>query len=405
MAPWVFIEPANSCQEGSSKMELVSWRCGFVVLVWVIHSLFLMSSAKVTRSLFFKFRHLLTGAKWFLCTQSFWKNNIKLSFLRCPALRRIPLSQSHHQIEFPSYCKWLSNPSTLKDPLPATLLRSMISAVKVLFVPRSFRLGCESFCLCHGVFVCALRVFVRAVRVFVFAAAPVGHHIKKNTLLPSLSCDKHRWNLNSIQHAYRWNSLQNWRESEDLDNKEWKELLDVGIDMCRRAVPDWYRLSFQTKTMLMLKMANKHEVIKHRHNFQFRVLLMRENKSIASAGSWNKSIWGVMATKHGFLGVPVISLFLLLQAVFCYYHVRNCSTLVKGYYLDFYLQSSSFKELLLPPLYISSQMRPWQRIASTIHFPQSVWTKYGYSSLSALDVHSDTDIKIFMDVSSIPEPR
>lgn len=90
---------------------------------------------------------------------------------------------------------------------------------------------------------------------------------------------------------------------------------------------------------------------------------------------------------------------------FCYYHVRNCSTLVKGYYLDFYLQSSSFKELLLPPLYISSQMRPWQRIASTIHFPQSVWTKYGYSWLSALDVHSDTDIKIFMDVSSIPEPR
>ena len=112
-----------------------------------------------------------------------------------------------------------------------------------------------------------------------------------------------------------------------------------------------------------------------------------------------------MATKHGFLGLPVISLFLLLQAVFCYYHVRNCSTLVKGYYLDFYLQSSSFKELLLPPFYISSQMRPWQRIASTIHFPQSVWTKYGYSCLSALDVHSDTDIKIFMDVSSIPEPR
>lgn len=175
--------------------------------------------------------------------------------------------------------------------------------------------------------------------------------------------------------------------------------------MCRRAVPDWYRLSFQTKTMFMLKMANKHGVIKHRHNFQFRVLLMRENKSIASAGSWNKSIWGVMATKHGFLGLPVISLFLLLQAVFCYYHVRNCSTLVKGYYLDFYLQSSSFKELLLPPLFISSQMRPWQRIASTIHFPQSVWTKYGYSCLSALDVHSDTDIKIFMDVSSIPEPR
>lgn len=147
-------------------------------------------------------------------------------------------------------------------------------------------------------------------------------------------------------------------EIEDLDNKEWKELLDVGIDMCRRAVPDWYRLSFQTKTMFMLKMANKHGVIKHRHNFQFRVLLMRENKSIASAGSWNKSIWGVMATKHRFLGLPVISLFLLLQAVFCYYHVRNCSTLVKGYYLDFYLQSSSFKELLLPPLYISSQMRP-----------------------------------------------
>lgn len=127
-------------------------------VLWVIHSLFLMSSAKVTRSLFFKFWHLLTGAKWFLCTQSFWKNNIKLSFLRCPALRRIPLSQSHHQIEFPSYCKWLSNPSSLKDPLPATLLRSMISAVKVLFVPRSFRLGRESFCLCHGVFVCALRV-------------------------------------------------------------------------------------------------------------------------------------------------------------------------------------------------------------------------------------------------------
>lgn len=196
-----------------------------------------MSSVKVTRSLFFKFRHLLTGAKWFLCTQSFWKNNIKSSFLRCSALRRIPLSQSHHQIEFPSYCKWLSNPSSLKDPLPATLLRSMISAVKVLFVPRSFRLGREIFCLCHGVFVCALRVFV-------FAVAPVGHHIKKNTLLPSLSCDKHRWNLNSIQHAYWWNSLQNWRESEDLDNKEWKELLDVGIDMCRRAVPDWYRLSF-----------------------------------------------------------------------------------------------------------------------------------------------------------------
>lgn len=109
---------------------------------------------------FFKFRHLLTGAKWFLCTQSFWKNNIKLSFLRCPALRRIPLSQGHHQIEFPSYCKWPSNPSSLKDPLPATLLRSMISAVKVLFVPRSFRLGRESFCFCHGVFVCALRVFI-----------------------------------------------------------------------------------------------------------------------------------------------------------------------------------------------------------------------------------------------------
>lgn len=30
MAPRVFIEPANSCQEGSSKMELVSWRCGFM---------------------------------------------------------------------------------------------------------------------------------------------------------------------------------------------------------------------------------------------------------------------------------------------------------------------------------------------------------------------------------------
>ena len=42
-------------------------------------------------------------------------------------------------------------------------------------------------------------------------------------------------------------------ESEDLDNKEWKELLDVGIDMCRRAVPDWYRLSFQTKNHVHAK--------------------------------------------------------------------------------------------------------------------------------------------------------
>lgn len=119
-------------------------------------------------------------------------------------------------------------------------------------------------------------------------------------------------------------------------------------------------------------------------------------------------VWAVrvfVCVMEEFLFVPWEFLFLFLFSVFCDYHVRNCSTLVKGYYLDFYLQSSSFKELLLPPLYISSQMRPWKRIASTIHFPQSVWTKYGYSCLSALDIHSDTNIKIFMDVSSIPEPR
>ena len=40
------------------------------------------------------------------------------------------------------------------------------------------------------------------------------------------------------------------------------------------------------------------------------------------------------------------------------------------------------------------------RITPKIRFPQSVWIKRGYSYLSAPDLHSDIDIKIFMDVPS-----
>ena len=111
-----------------------------------------------------------------------------------------------------------------------------------------------------------------------------------------------------------------------------------------------------------------------------------------------------MAATRGFLGLPVISLFLFFHVVFCNCHERNCSTLAKGYYSDSNLRPSSLKDLLLPPFYISSRAKPWRRIASTIRLPQSVWTKHGYSCLSASDLHFYIDITILMDVSSNPGP-
>ena len=103
--------------------------------------------------------------------------------LRCPAQRRIPLSQSHHQIEFPPYCYWLGNPSSLKRSTSGNsaekhdfrresscLCREIfVCAVKFLFVPWSFCLCRDSFCLCRDSFCLCREIFVCTVTVFVCA--------------------------------------------------------------------------------------------------------------------------------------------------------------------------------------------------------------------------------------------
>ena len=109
-----------------------------------------------------------------------------------------------------------------------------------------------------------------------------------------------------------------------------------------------------------------------------------------------------MAAARGFFALPVISLFLFPRAVCCCFDKGTCSKFVR-YCSGSYLRSN-LKDLLLSPFNISFRAKPWHRFGKTIRFPQFVWTKHAYYCLSSLDLHSDINMTIFMDVSSNPGP-
>ena len=108
-------------------------------------------------------------AKWFLCTQSLWKNDTERSFFAVLLSVVFLCLKVIIKLNFRHIAIGWVTPHRWKDPLPATLPRSMISAVSLLVCAVRFLFVPWSFCLCRGVFVCAVIVFVCAVTVFVCA--------------------------------------------------------------------------------------------------------------------------------------------------------------------------------------------------------------------------------------------
>ena len=128
------------------------------------------------------------GVKWFLCTQSLWKNDTERSFFAVLlsvvflCLKVIIKLNFRHiaigwvtphrwKIHFRQLCReaWFPPWVFLFVPWDFCLCRGVfVCAVEFLFVPWQFLfvpwnfcLYRDSFCLCRGVFVCAV--------------APVGH--------------------------------------------------------------------------------------------------------------------------------------------------------------------------------------------------------------------------------------
>ena len=136
------------------------------------------------------------GVKRFLCTQSLWKNDTERSFFAVLLSVVFLCLKVIIKLNFRHIAIGWVTPHRWKDPLPATLPRSMISAVSLLVCAVRFLFVPWSFCLCRGVFVCAVTVFVCAVKfLFVpwqFLFVPWSFYMCRGTRGPPYSTDPHK---------------------------------------------------------------------------------------------------------------------------------------------------------------------------------------------------------------------